>query len=49
MSDFTKHVHVVSADEAALRAAAPHVAALAGAEGLAAHVDSVLVRTGERP
>ncbi len=47
--DFTKHVHVVSADEAALRAAAPHVAALAGAEGLAAHVDSVLVRTGERP
>ena len=47
--DFTKHVHVVSADEAALRAAAPHVAALAAAEGLAAHVDSVLVRTGERP
>jgi histidinol dehydrogenase len=49
VSDFTKHVHVVSTDEAGLRAAAPHVAALAAAEGLAAHVDSVLVRTGERP
>ena len=48
VSDFTKHIHVVSADEASLRAAAPHVAALATAEGLAAHVDSVLIRTGER-
>jgi len=49
VSDFTKHVHVVSADEASLRAVAPHVAALAAAEGLAAHADSVLIRTGERP
>ncbi len=44
--DFTKHVHVVSADEASLRRAAPHVAALAAVEGLAAHVDSVLLRAG---
>jgi histidinol dehydrogenase len=43
--DFTKHVHVVSADEAALRRAAPHVAALARVEGLVAHADSVLLRT----
>ncbi len=46
VQDFTKHVHVVSADEAALRRAAPHVAVLAAVEGLAAHVDSVLLRTG---
>ncbi len=45
VSDFQKHIHVVSADEAALRRAAPHVVALATVEGLAAHVDSVTLRT----
>jgi histidinol dehydrogenase len=44
VSDFTKHVHVVTTDEAGLRRAAPHVAAMATAEGLAAHADSVLLR-----
>ena len=43
-ADFTKHVHVVTTDEAGLRRAAPHVAAMATAEGLAAHADSVLLR-----
>jgi histidinol dehydrogenase len=41
VSDFTKHVHVVTASEAGLRAAAPDVIALADAEGLPAHADSV--------
>jgi histidinol dehydrogenase len=44
VSDFQKHVHVVSSDQSALRRAAPHVAALARVEGLAAHVDSVMLR-----
>jgi histidinol dehydrogenase len=39
-----KHVHVVTLDEAALRRVAPHVAAIAEAEGLAAHADSVRTR-----
>ena len=34
-----KHVHVVTLDEAALGGSAPHVAALAEAEGLDAHAD----------
>ena len=42
--DFLKRVHVVSVDRAALRRVAPYVAALAGAEGLAAHAASVLYR-----
>jgi len=46
VADFVKQVHVVSADEAALRAAAPYVEALAVAEGLAAHADSMRLRTG---
>ena len=44
VSDFTKHLHVVTSDEAGLRRAAPHVAAMAFAEGLVAHADSVLLR-----
>jgi histidinol dehydrogenase len=47
VDDFVKHVHVVSVDEAALRRLAPHVAALAEAEGLPAHADAVRMR-GER-
>jgi histidinol dehydrogenase len=41
VDDFRKHIHVVTLDEAALRTVAPHVVALADAEGLAAHADSV--------
>jgi histidinol dehydrogenase len=49
VADFTKLVHVVSLDEAALAKVAPHVAALAEAEGLAAHAASVRIRTSEVP
>lgn len=44
VDDFCKHVHVVSLDEAALRSLAPHVQAMAEAEGLAAHAQSVRQR-----
>ena len=49
VADFTKMVHVVTLDEAALGKVAPHVAALAEAEGLAAHAASVRIRTTEAP
>ena len=45
---FLRHVHVVSLGEDALRNAAPHVRALAGAEGLDAHAASVAMRTVAR-
>jgi histidinol dehydrogenase len=45
VDDFRRHIHVVGLDEAALRGVAPHVAALAAAEGLDAHADTVLLRT----
>jgi histidinol dehydrogenase len=45
VDDFVKHVHVVSLDEAALGKLAPSVIALAEAEGLPAHAESVRVRT----
>jgi histidinol dehydrogenase len=44
VADFLKPVHVVSLDEPTLARLAPHVAAIAEAEGLAAHADSVRVR-----
>ena len=44
VDDFCKHVHVVTLDEGALRALAPHVEAMAGAEGLDAHAASVRQR-----
>lgn len=44
VDDFCKHVHVVTLDEAALRSLAPHVEAMAEAEGLAAHAQSVRQR-----
>ncbi len=44
VDDFVKHVHVVTLDRHALVQAAPHVAALAEAEGLAAHAASVRLR-----
>ena len=42
--DFLKSMHVVTADGPALRRLAPHVIALAEAEGLTAHADSVRLR-----
>ncbi len=44
VADFTKEVHIVRADRAALERLAPHVAALADAEGLDAHAESVRLR-----
>ena len=42
--DFLKSMHVVSVDRSGLRRLAPHVIALAEAEGLTAHADSVRLR-----
>ncbi len=44
VEDFLRRVHVISADRAALGRAAPHIAAIATAEGLFAHAQSALVR-----
>ncbi|HVF76293.1 MAG TPA: histidinol dehydrogenase [Acidimicrobiales bacterium] len=44
VDDFCKYVHVVSLDEQTLARLAPHVAAIAEAEGLAAHAESVRIR-----
>ena len=43
VEDFLRRVHVISADRAALGRAAPHIAAIARAEGLAAHAQSALL------
>ena len=48
VSDFQKDVHVVTLTEEALRRAAPTVAAIATAEGLVAHAESVQRRL-DRP
>ena len=42
--DFLKSMHIVSTDRAGLRSLAPHVIALAEAEGLTAHAESVRLR-----
>ena len=42
--DFLKSMHIVTADGPGLRRVAPHVIALAEAEGLTAHADSVRLR-----
>ena len=44
VDDFRTHIHAVSMDAAALARLAPHVAAIAQAEGLPAHARSVVVR-----
>jgi histidinol dehydrogenase len=41
VDDFVKTIHAVALDQAALEWIAPHVAAIADAEGLAAHAQSV--------
>jgi histidinol dehydrogenase len=45
VDDFCKHVHVVDVDHAALVRLAPYVVAIAESEGLAAHAESVRIRT----
>ena len=45
VSDFTRDIHVITADRPALLRLAPHVVALASAEGLDAHAESVRMRT----
>ncbi|MGH9277532.1 MAG: histidinol dehydrogenase [Acidimicrobiales bacterium] len=44
VDDFVRTIHAVSLDEAGLARVAPHVAAIAEAEGLAAHAQSVRLR-----
>jgi histidinol dehydrogenase len=44
VDDFRTHIHAVSMDADALSRLAPHVAAIAQAEGLPAHAQSVVVR-----
>ena len=44
VDDFCKFIHLVDVDRPALNRLAPHVAAMARSEGLAAHADSVLIR-----
>jgi histidinol dehydrogenase len=44
VDDFCKHIHLISLDQPALARIAPHVAAIAEAEGLAAHAASVRLR-----
>jgi len=45
VDDFCKHIHVVEVDRSALERLAPYVEAMAESEGLAAHADSVRIRT----
>lgn len=44
VDDFLRRIHVIDLDEQALARLGPHVVALAEAEGLAAHADSIRVR-----
>jgi histidinol dehydrogenase len=44
VDDFVKHIHVVTLDQAALARVAPALTALADAEGLVSHADSVRMR-----
>ena len=45
VDDFVKKIHFVEADAKGLARLAPHAAAIADAEGLAAHAESVRMRT----
>ena len=49
MRDFIKEIHVIDANQDGLKAVGPHVIALAEAEGLTAHAESVRLRTEKRP
>ncbi len=46
VADFTKHVHVIATDQDGITALAPHLVALAEAEGLEAHAESARRRVG---
>ena len=48
VDDFCKFIHLVDVQRAALDRLAPHVVAMAESEGLAAHAESVLLRTASR-
>lgn len=48
VDDFLKHVHVVTVERQGLDRVAPHVVALARAEGLEAHAQSILLRQASR-
>lgn len=48
VDDFCKFIHLVDVDRAGLERLAPHVAAMAGSEGLPAHAESVLIRSASR-
>ncbi len=45
VDDFLRHIHAITLDEDALSGVARSVAAIADAEGLAAHAESVRMRT----
>ena len=47
VEDFTRRVHTVRVNERGIERVAHHVATIAGAEGLPAHAESVLMRIGE--
>ena len=47
MADFTKDVHIVTADREAIERLGPYVETLAVAEGLDAHAESIRLRRGE--
>ena len=47
VDDFCKYIHVVTLDRPALAKVAPHIAAIAAAEGLAAHAESVRLRVAD--
>jgi len=47
VDDFRKHIGVVSVDSQGLKALAPYVVAIAEAEGLSAHAQSVVERTDQ--
>ncbi|HUY05820.1 MAG TPA: histidinol dehydrogenase [Acidimicrobiales bacterium] len=47
IEDFTRRVHAVRVDQRGIERVARHVATIAGAEGLPAHAESVLMRIGE--
>lgn len=48
VSDFTKDVHVITVSDQGFDAVAPHVVALAAAEGLDAHAESIRIRQRAR-
>lgn len=48
VADFTKDLHVVTVEPEGFDAVAPHVVAIAAAEGLDAHAESIRIRQADR-